>query len=112
MTPFPKNIGKVIGRAKRLLFLLVEQAPADWTGEIATYVANGNMVTDADLGERLGVSVETAARWRRTLRMVRVIDWLVSPGEGRVFRIAARELAQSRKSCSTGNKRQTPRRKW
>jgi len=94
MTPpapqFPKNIGKIIGRARRLLELLVEQAPVDWDGKAATGVANGNFVTDVDLAERLNVSLGTAARWRRILEAVNLIGLMkYSKEQGYMIWIAA-----------------------
>lgn len=85
----PKNLAKLIGPAKRLLYLLVEYAPTDWTDDKSVYISGGNIVTDADLAELLNASLETVARWRRTLRTVGLIDWLSDGRHGRVLRVAA-----------------------
>jgi transcriptional regulator with XRE-family HTH domain len=85
----PKNIRKQVGPAVWLLALFVCFAPADWTGDAPVHVARGNVVTDAELAERLGVSQRTIAKWCRRLRAAGLIGWLVAPREGRVFWIGA-----------------------
>lgn len=84
-----KTFREHIGPAVWLLALLACSTPAGWSGDSPVYVAGGNVVTDAELAERLGVSKETIARWCRRLRAAGVIGWLVAPKQGRVFWIGA-----------------------
>ena len=84
-----KSVRKQIGPAVWLLAVLVRFTPADWKEDEPTYVAGGNVVSDADLGELLEVSTQTIATWRRRLRKTGLIGWLILPGQGRVFWVAA-----------------------
>jgi transcriptional regulator with XRE-family HTH domain len=84
----PKTFREQIGPAVWLLALLAYFTPADWNGDASVYVAGGNVVTDAELAERLKVSQGTIARWRRRLRAAGVLVWLVAPGKGRAYWIA------------------------
>jgi len=85
----PKNLRKHIGSAVWLLGLLMRFTPADWTGDAPAWVAARNVVSDAELAERLEVSQETIARWRCRLRAAGVIGWHVAPGQGRAFWVCA-----------------------
>jgi len=85
----PKNLAKLIGPAKKLLYLLVEYTPIDWTDEKPVYVSGSCTVADADLAELLDTSLETIARWRRVLRALSLIGWLSDGNRGRVFWVAA-----------------------
>jgi hypothetical protein len=87
--PTPTQIRKQIGPAFWLLALLGRFAPAEWSGDTAVYVAGGNIITDAELAERLEVSERTISNWRSRLRAAGVIGWLIAPRKGRVFWIAA-----------------------
>jgi hypothetical protein len=95
----PKNLTKLIGPAKRLLYLLVEYTPIDWTDEKPVYVSGSSTVTDVDLAELLDTSLETVARWRRTLRALGLIGWLSDGQKGNVFWVAAgtRAIAETLK---------------
>ena len=46
---------KQIGQAIWLLLLLLRFTPGEWTGEHSAWVAGGNVVSDAELAERLRV---------------------------------------------------------
>lgn len=70
----PSQIRKQIGRAYWLLVLLGWFVPQEWTGDTAVYVAGGNIITDAELAERLEVSQRTISNWRRRLRAVGVVS--------------------------------------
>ena len=48
-----------------------------------------NPVSDAELAERLEVSPAVITKWRLRLRKIGLLGWLVSPGKGRAFSIAA-----------------------
>jgi hypothetical protein len=85
----PNNIRKKIGPAVWLLALLWDSMPANWTGDTFLYVAGGNVISDAELAERLEVSQRRIAKWRSRLRAAGMIGWLVAQGRGRVFWIAA-----------------------
>jgi transposase-like protein len=89
---FPKNLRKQIGPAVWLLALLVRFTPAEWIGNEASYVAGGNVVADAELAERLGVSERTISGWRRRLRRAGLIGWLSARGQGRAFWLAPLNL--------------------
>jgi transcriptional regulator with XRE-family HTH domain len=78
----PKQIRKQLGPAVWLLALFVRFAPADWTGGAPAYAAGGNVVSDAQLAERLEVSQGTISQWRRRLRSAILIGWLVAPRQG------------------------------
>jgi hypothetical protein len=84
----PKNIRKQIGPAIWLLALLARFTPAEWTGDDSTWVSGGNVVSDAELAERLGASQRTIAKWRLRLGKVGALGWHIAPG-GRVYWIAA-----------------------
>jgi hypothetical protein len=81
----PRSIRKQIGPTWCLLALLCRFAPAEWTGDGAAWVAGGAVIADAELAERLGVSLKTIATWRRRLRKLGLLGWYVAPGAGRVF---------------------------
>ena len=83
------QIRKQIGPALWLFVLLARSVPVEWTGDAAVYVAGGKVIADAELAEHLGVSQGTIAEWRRRLRAAGLIGWLVAPGQGRAFWIAA-----------------------
>src|SRR5215469_7943966 len=85
----PKNLAKLIGPAKKLLYLLVEYTPIDWADEKPVYVSGSSTVADANLAELLDISLETVARWRRILRALGLIGWLSDGPRGRVFWVAA-----------------------
>ena len=84
----PNNPRKQICPAMWLLFLLARRTPAEWTGEGAAWVAGGNVVSDAELADRLEVSASVIAAWRLRLRRLGLVGWLVSPGKGRAFWVA------------------------
>jgi hypothetical protein len=67
----------------------VEYAPIDWTDEKPVYVSGSCTVADVDLADLLNVSLETIARWRRTLRALGLIGWLSDGQKGRLFWVAA-----------------------
>jgi hypothetical protein len=101
MTPSPskrpKNLREQIGPAIWLLILLVQHAPADWTGNEPAWVVGGNVVSDPELMTRLGISLAALAGWRRRLRNLGLMGWLLSPGNGRAYWVAgaARVFADS-----------------
>ena len=64
----PSQIRNQIGRAYWLLVLLGWFVPQEWTGDTAVYVAGGNIITDAELAERLEVSQRTISNWRQIAR--------------------------------------------
>ena len=80
----PSEIRRLIGPAV-LLGLFQRFVPNDWNGDVAVYVANGNVVPDGELAGLLEVSRQTIANWRCRLRAAGLIGWLVMPGQGRVF---------------------------
>lgn len=83
------SVRKEIGSAVWLLALLVRFAPVEWTGNDTAWLANGNVVSDAELAELLEVSRATVANWRSRLRKLGLIGWLVAPGQGRALWIGA-----------------------
>lgn len=93
----PDNLRKQIGPAIWLLILLVQHTPADWTGVEAAWVAGGNVVSDSELVKRLGISLAALAGWRRRLRKLGLMGWLLSPHNGRAYWVAgiARVFADS-----------------
>ena len=105
------NLHKQVGPALWLLVLLAAHTPKGWEGSSSVYVADGNVISDAELAERLQVSPQTLGRWRRRLRKAQSIDWLVKPGVGRVYIItvpkhalAMEPHAESRPSQHAGAK--------
>lgn len=86
VTSSPSELRKQIGPAVWLLFLFVRCVPSDWPGDSgAEWVAKGNIITDSELSERLGVSVSVARAWRCRLRQLGLIGWLLWPGRGRAY---------------------------
>jgi hypothetical protein len=77
-----------IGPAVWLLLLLLRYAPLEWSGDESAWVVGGNVVSDAELAERLGVSPAVIRRWRLKLRKFGLVGWLVAPGQGRAFWVA------------------------
>lgn len=84
-TPPPSHARFQIRSALWLLGLLSFYVPPEWNGEQPVWIAQGNLVTDAELGERLGASPRTIASWRLRLRKAGIIGWHVAPGRGRTF---------------------------
>jgi len=109
MTPatsqIPKNLRERIGPAVWLLAILVRFTSADWNGDEPAYVASGNVMSDSELAEHLGVSERTISSWRRRLRRAGLIGWLSAPGQGRVFWIAPLNLIFGRASGKSERKR-------
>jgi hypothetical protein len=91
------TLRKQIGPAIWLLILLVQHTPADWTGNESAWVASGNVVSDAELVKRLGISLAALSGWRRRLRKLGLMGWLLSPRNGRAYWVAgvARAFADS-----------------
>jgi len=89
ISQIPKHIRKQIGSALWLFALLAHFTPAEWTGDTSAWVASGNVISDAELAERLEVSSSAIATWRRRLHKTGLLGWLVSPGNGRAFFITA-----------------------
>jgi hypothetical protein len=85
---YAKNIRRQLGPAIWLLALLARFTPAEWTGDESTWIAGGNVVSDAELAERLGASQRTIAKWRLRLGKVGALGWHIAPG-GRVYWITA-----------------------
>jgi len=83
------NLRKQVGEALWLLVLLSVYTPADWDGNSSVWVAGGNIISNAELADRLQVSPRILAEWRRRLRNAQLIDWLLKPGIGRVYVITA-----------------------
>lgn len=107
------NPRKQIGNAIWLYRLLVQFAPENWTGT-PTYVAGGRIISDAELETRLDAKPRTISAWRRKLKAAGLLDWLLKPGEGRVYQIAAvaeeSKLAES-KPAETHNSEPQPQTK-
>jgi len=82
------NLRKQIGPAIWLLILLVQHTPADWTGNESAWVAGGNVVSDSELVKRLGISLAALTGWRRRLRRLGLMGWLLSPRNGRAYWVA------------------------
>ena len=93
----PNNLRKQIGPAVWLLILLVQHTPTDWTGNEAAWVAGGNVVSDSELVTRLEISLSALAGWRRRLRNLGLMGWLLSPRHGRAYWVSgiARVFADS-----------------
>ncbi len=91
------NLRKQIGPAVWLLILLVQHTPGDWTGNESAWVAGGNVVSDSELVNRLGISLSALNGWRRRLRRLGLMGWLLSPRHGRAYWVAgvARVFADS-----------------
>lgn len=66
-----------------LLFLLLRHTPAEWTGNESAWVAGGSVVSDSELAQGLQVSLSVVKSWRRSLRKLKLLGWLLSPGNGR-----------------------------
>jgi hypothetical protein len=77
------------GQAAFLLLYLMGCAPLDWNGETPAYVADGRMISDAGLAERLNVKPRRLFAWRKKLRDAGKLDWTLKPGVGRVYTLAA-----------------------
>jgi hypothetical protein len=82
------HLRKQIGPAVWLLLLLLRYAPMEWSGDEPVWVVGGNVVSDAELAERLDVSTAVVMKWRLKLRQLGLLGWLVSPGRGRAFWVA------------------------
>ncbi|PYU22169.1 MAG: hypothetical protein DMG32_18965 [Acidobacteria bacterium] len=78
-----------VGPAVWLLAFFAAYTPAGWTGDTPAYIAQGNIISDGELADRLQISIGTLASWRRRLRKAHLLDWLVRPGVGRVYIISA-----------------------
>jgi len=91
------NLCKQIGPAIWLLILLIQHTPADWNGHESVWVAGGNVVSDSELVQRLGISLAALAGWRRRLRKLGLMGWLLSPRHGRAYWVAgvARMFAEA-----------------
>ena len=91
------NLPKLVGPAVWFLNLLEQHTPADWTGNESAWVAGGNVVSDSELVNRLGISLAALAGWRRRLRKLGLMGWLLSPRHGRAYWVAgvARVFADS-----------------
>jgi hypothetical protein len=99
----PNNIRKQIGPAIWLLLLLARYTPAEYSGDGSAWVSGGNVVSDAELAQRLEVSIAVVGTWRHRLRRAGLLGWLVSavPGAGRAFWVAAVNRA-----CAVGEEKQ------
>jgi hypothetical protein len=84
----PTNLRKQIGPAMWLLILLVQHTPPEWTGNESAWVVGGNVVSDSELVKRLGISLSALSGWRRRLRRLGLIGWLLSPRHGRAYWVA------------------------
>lgn len=84
---------KRIGTAFWLLSLLCGGAPDEWNWSLPIFVGGGVSITDAELGQRLGVRPRTIAAWRRKLRALGILRWMSEPGvAGRYFILQRMEL--------------------
>lgn len=81
----PKNLREQIGSAIWLLIVLVQHTPTDWTGSEPAWVAGGNVISDSELVKRLECSLTALSGWRRRLRNLGLMGWLLSPGNGRAY---------------------------
>src|SRR5205823_2119663 len=64
-----------------------------------TLVANGNVVSDHELSERLGISLTQLSAWRRRLYGLGLITWLVNPAGGCIYQVnAVNRLLESLKA--------------
>jgi len=77
------------GQAAFLLLYLMGCAPLDWNAEVPTYVADGSLISDASLAQRLNVKPRRLSAWRKKLRDAGKLDWTVKPGVGYVYTLAA-----------------------
>jgi hypothetical protein len=77
------------GQAAFLLLYFMGCAPVDWNGEAPAYVADGCLISDASLAERLNVNPRRLSAWRKQLRDAGKLDWMLKPGVGRVYILAA-----------------------
>jgi len=76
---------KSIGPSLWLLTLLVRFIPDSWTAEAPAFVAEGRVISDAELVSWLQVSPRTLELWRRRLKRAQLLDWTVKAGVGRVY---------------------------
>jgi len=74
-----------LGHAAFLLLYLMGCAPVDWNGQVAVYVDDGRLISDAWLVERLKVKPRRLSAWRRKLKAAGLLDWTLKPGVGRVY---------------------------
>jgi hypothetical protein len=78
---------KKIGQAMWLFALFAENTPVGWRGD-RVYVAEGALVSDQLLQERLCISKRTLNDWRGRLRRLGLLDWTIKLGSGcRVYQI-------------------------
>jgi hypothetical protein len=78
-----------LGQAAFLLLHLMGCAPLDWNGETPAYVADGRMINDLALAEHLNVKHRRLSAWRKQLRDAGKLDWMLKPGIGRAYILAA-----------------------
>jgi hypothetical protein len=77
-TSSSSELRKQIGPPVRLLFLFVRCVPPNWPGDSGpAWVAKGNIITDSELSQRLGVSVSVVRARRRRLSQLGLIGWLL-----------------------------------
>jgi len=85
-TPTPEGLRREVGSAVWLLFLFFQFVPADWTGETSANIANGNLILDFELAQRLAVSIAAVQSQLCKLRRLGLVGWAVPAGvDGRVF---------------------------
>ena len=77
------------GQAAFLLLYFMGCAPLDWSADVPAYVADGRVISDASLAERLNVKPRRLSAWRKKLRDAGKLDWTLKPGVGRVYTLAA-----------------------
>jgi hypothetical protein len=80
-----RNLRRLVGPAAWLFVFLAAHTPEGWIGDAPTWVAGGNIISDAELVERLQITPGTLASWRRRLRKAHLLDWLVRLGVGRAY---------------------------
>ena len=79
------NIRKQIGPGLWLFAFLGQFTPASWDGIERVVVAEGNVISDRELADRLQVTASTISSWRRRLKRAGLLDWLSERGRGRVL---------------------------
>jgi hypothetical protein len=80
-----RDLRRLVGPAAWLFVFLAAHTPEGWIGDAPTYVAGGNIISDAELVERMQITLGTLASWRRRLRKAHLLDWLLRLGVGRVY---------------------------
>ena len=66
------------GQAAFLLLYFMGCAPLDWSADVPAYVADGRVISDASLAERLNVKPRRLSAWRKKLRDAGKLDWTLS----------------------------------